>query len=97
MLAAVLVGVNAPARAAVPFELVSRFTTDYPPGQPRVVNIRRAAQLLDNTLVTADGRFSLNETLGKRTRARGFVAAPSISGPYSRRLAENTVIAVSGH
>jgi len=81
VLAAVLVGVNAPARAAVPFELVSRFTTYYPPEQPRVVNIRRAAQLLDNTLVPAGGRFSLNETLGKRTRARGFVAAPSISGP----------------
>jgi vancomycin resistance protein YoaR len=72
---------TAPARSSVPYELVSRFTTYYPPGQPRVVNIRRAAALLDGTLLAPGARFSLNEKLGKRTRARGFVAAPSISGP----------------
>jgi vancomycin resistance protein YoaR len=63
------------------YELVSRFTTYYPPGQPRVINIRRAAQILDRTVVRAGGRFSMNEALGKRTRARGFVSAPSIAGP----------------
>jgi vancomycin resistance protein YoaR len=71
----------APARLGVPYELVSRFTTYYPPGQPRVINIRRAAVLLDRTLLRPGARFSLNQMLGKRTRARGFVAAPSISGP----------------
>ena len=71
----------APARPSAPLELVSRFTTYYPPGQPRVINIRRAAVLLDGTLVAPGARFSLNERLGKRTRARGFVPAPSISGP----------------
>jgi vancomycin resistance protein YoaR len=72
---------GAPARSSVPLELVSRFTTYYPPGQPRVINIRRAAALLDGTILRPGDRFSLNERLGKRTRARGFVAAPSISGP----------------
>jgi vancomycin resistance protein YoaR len=62
------------------YELVSRFTTHYPAGQPRVINIRRAAQLLDRTLLQPGARFSLNQTLGKRTRARGFVPAPMISG-----------------
>jgi vancomycin resistance protein YoaR len=71
----------APRRSSVPLELVSRFTTYYPPGQPRVINIRRAAVLLDRTVLPPGARFSLNERLGKRTRARGFVAAPSISGP----------------
>jgi vancomycin resistance protein YoaR len=71
----------APARSSVPLELVSRFTTYYPQGQPRVVNIRRAAALLDGTLLRPGDRFSLNGRLGKRTQARGFVAAPSISGP----------------
>jgi vancomycin resistance protein YoaR len=71
----------APEQSSVPLELVSRFTTYYPPGQPRVINIRRAAVLLDRTVVKPGARFSLNERLGKRTRARGFVAAPSIVGP----------------
>jgi vancomycin resistance protein YoaR len=46
------------------YELVSRFTTYHPPGQPRVINIRRAAQILDRTVVRAGGRFSMNEALG---------------------------------
>jgi vancomycin resistance protein YoaR len=70
-----------PTRPNMSYELVSRFTTYYPPGQPRVINIRRAAALLDSTLLPPGARFSLNERLGKRTRERGFVAAPSISGP----------------
>jgi vancomycin resistance protein YoaR len=70
-----------PTRPNMSYELVSRFTTYYPPGQPRVINIRRAAALLDGTLMRPGDRFSLNERLGKRTRAHGFVAAPSISGP----------------
>jgi vancomycin resistance protein YoaR len=69
------------AKQGAGYELVSRFTTYYPPGQPRVLNIRRAAQILDRTVVRAGRRFSMNEALGKRTRARGFVSAPSIAGP----------------
>ncbi|MCU0308445.1 MAG: VanW family protein [Thermoleophilia bacterium] len=60
-------------------ELVSEFTTPYSCCQPRVTNIRRAAAILDGTVIPAGGTFSLNEALGERTRARGFVAAPQIN------------------
>jgi vancomycin resistance protein YoaR len=70
-----------PSRQIAQYELVSRFATTYPPGQPRVINIRRAAQILDGTVLHPGQRFSMNQSLGKRTRARGFVPAPSISGP----------------
>jgi vancomycin resistance protein YoaR len=70
-----------PVQPAPYYQLVSRFTTYYPAGQPRVINIHRAAQLLDRTMLQPGEQFSMNRTLGKRTRARGFVAAPSISGP----------------
>ena len=59
-------------------ELISKFTTRYPPGQPRVTNIRRAAELLDGTVVAAGASFSMNAALGERTTAKGFVAAPMI-------------------
>jgi hypothetical protein len=59
---------------------VSEFTTYYPPGQPRVVNIRRAAAAIDGTIVRPGGTFSMNEALGERTIAKGYVAAPQISG-----------------
>jgi vancomycin resistance protein YoaR len=57
---------------------VSEFTTPYPCCRPRVANIRRAAELLDGTLLLPDEVFSLNEALGERTEARGFVPAPMI-------------------
>ena len=65
---------------AAPVRLISTFTTRYEPGQPRVVNIRRAAELLDRTVIPSGGRFSMNAALGRRTVARGFVPAPMISG-----------------
>jgi vancomycin resistance protein YoaR len=55
---------------------VSSFTTDYPPGETRVVNIHRGADLLNNTVVEPGQVFSLNQTVGPRTAARGFVTAP---------------------
>ena len=60
-------------------ERVAGFTTEYAPGEPRVVNIRRAAELLDGTIVPPGGTFSMNEALGERTTERGFVPAPQIS------------------
>ena len=59
---------------------VSEFTTHYPPGQPRVVNIRRAAAVIDGTILPPGGTFSMNEALGERTVAKGYVAAPQIAG-----------------
>ena len=59
-------------------ELVSEFTTNYPCCAPRVTNIKRAAALLDGRIILPGKRFSLNDALGKRTKAHGFVSAPQI-------------------
>ncbi len=61
-------------------DVVGSFVTPFQAGQPRVINIRRAAQLLDATVIQPGARFSMNQALGPRTRARGFVSAPMISG-----------------
>ncbi len=45
-----------------------------------MINIRRAAQLLDRTVIPPGRRFSMNAALGRRTIDRGFVPAPMISG-----------------
>ncbi len=71
---------TAEARALRITELVSEFTTPYNCCEPRVTNIQRAAEMLDGTIIPAGGRFSLNEALGERTLARGFVSAPQIAG-----------------
>src|SRR5262249_27873895 len=55
---------------------VSSFTTEYPPGETRVLNIHRGADLLNNTVVEPGQIFSLNDTIGPRTTERGFVTAP---------------------
>ena len=60
-------------------EQVSTFTTPHACCQPRVTNIQRAAQILDGTIIPAGATFSLNEAIGERTRARGFVPAPQIN------------------
>jgi vancomycin resistance protein YoaR len=60
-------------------EQVSEFRTPYTCCAPRVTNIRKAAEILDGTVIAPGGTFSLNEVLGERTRARGFVPAPQIN------------------
>jgi vancomycin resistance protein YoaR len=72
-------GAAAP-RGAVGPDLVGSFATPFNCCQPRITNIRRAAQLLDRDVIPARGRFSMNAALGPRTRERGFVLAPMISG-----------------
>ncbi len=57
---------------------VSTFTTRHPAGEPRVTNIHRAADILNNTVVEPGATFSLNDRLGPRTPERGFVKAPIV-------------------
>ena len=64
-------------------ERVSEFTTYYPPGQPRVVNIQRAAAVIDGTILPPGATFSMNEVLGERTIAKGYVPAPQIGAGNS--------------
>jgi vancomycin resistance protein YoaR len=60
-------------------EQVSEFTTYYPPGQPRVTNIKRASAVIDGTVLGPGETFSMNEVLGERTIAKGYVSARQIS------------------
>lgn len=62
-------------------EQVATFTTYYPSDfPPRLQNIHRAANLMDNTLLLPGEVFSLNRAVGERTAARGFAAGFIISG-----------------
>jgi VanW like protein len=64
-------------------EQISTFTTSYPPGQPRVVNIKRAASVIDGTILRPGATFSMNQVLGERTVAKGYVPAPQIGAGNS--------------
>ena len=64
-------------------EQVSAFTTHYPPGQPRVVNIKRASAVIDGTILRPGATFSMNRALGERTLAKGYVPAPQIGAGNS--------------
>lgn len=59
-------------------DVLSRFSTKFPPNQPRVKNIRRIADLMDGVVVEPGQSFSVNHFIGKRTEENGFVVAPSI-------------------
>ena len=64
-------------------EQISTFTTFYSPGQPRVVNIERACSVIDGTILRPGATFSMNEALGERTIAKGYVPAPQIAAGNS--------------
>jgi len=55
-------------------ERVSSFTTEYSCCPPRVTNIQRAADIVNGTIIPPGERLSLNQAIGPRTRARGFVS-----------------------
>ncbi|HEY8525670.1 MAG TPA: VanW family protein [Acidimicrobiales bacterium] len=54
------------------------FTTYYQPGQSRVTNIHRIAELVRGAVIPPDGTFSINEHVGPRTTENGFVPAGAI-------------------
>ena len=68
----------ADARALGITELIGSFTTRHPAGEPRVHNIHRIADLLQGTVIRPGAVLSLNDKVGRRTTARGFVNAPVI-------------------
>jgi vancomycin resistance protein YoaR len=59
--------------------LVSQATTRHVCCQPRVKNIHRIADLIDGRIVRPGETLSLNAAVGERTKANGFVMAPSIA------------------
>ena len=66
------------AQSAGVRHLIGTFTTYFQAGQPRATNIRRIAEIVDGAYVAPGETFSLNNTAGPRTRARGFVADGAI-------------------
>ncbi len=61
-------------------ELVSSFTTQHPCCAARVDNLHRMADLVGPRVIEPGESFSLNDTVGRRTLAKGFKAAPTIDG-----------------
>jgi vancomycin resistance protein YoaR len=65
----------AEAQALGIVEPVSSFTTNYASGQSRGTNIHRIADIVNGAVIEPGETFSLNEYVGPRTRAKGFVEA----------------------
>ncbi|MDQ4058306.1 MAG: VanW family protein [Actinomycetota bacterium] len=59
-------------------EQVSSFTTYHACCEARVTNIHVIADLLDGAVVQPGESFSLNDFVGPRTEAKGFIGAPAI-------------------
>lgn len=67
------------AKALDIVERVSTFTTYYPYAEYRNINIGRAAELVNGTVLEPGDIFSLNDTVGERTRENGFTEGFIIS------------------
>ena len=67
------------ARALGIKQQVSTFTTYYPYAEYRNINIGRAAELIDGTVLKPGETFSLNDTVGERTAENGFTIGFIIS------------------
>ena len=68
-------------------EQVSSFTTYFPYAEYRNVNLSRAADLIDGVLLEPGEVFSLNQTVGERTKANGFTEGYIISdGIFTKDL-----------
>jgi len=58
--------------------LIGEFTTPHHCCEPRVINIHLIADATDGAIVMPGETWSLNEYVGQRTAAQGYVAAPAI-------------------
>lgn len=54
-------------------EVIGSFTTHHAPNQPRVSNIHLIADLTRGTVIKPGATLSLNNAIGERTTAKGFV------------------------
>lgn len=68
-------------------EVVGEFTTNHPAGQPRVTNIHKMSDLTKGIIIAPGETFSANDTVGRRTKEKGFVSAPVIEqGQFSEDI-----------
>jgi hypothetical protein len=63
-------------------EQVGTFTTPHAAGEPRVTNIHKMADTLRGTVIEPGATLSINGTVGRRTKEKGYVEAPIISNEY---------------
>ncbi|MEU8764457.1 VanW family protein [Streptomyces sp. NPDC048659] len=64
-------------------EQMSTFTVDFPTAPYRTINIGRAAELINGSVVKPGEVWSFNRTVGERTKANGFVDGTMImDGQY---------------
>ena len=66
-------------------EKVSEFSTSYPHADYRNINIGRAAELIDGTVLKPGEQFSLNGIVGERTAENGFTEGYVISNGILKR------------
>jgi vancomycin resistance protein YoaR len=66
-------------------ELVSEFSTFYPHADYRNVNIGRAAEIIDGTVLKPGETFSMNGIVGERTAENGFTHGYIIDGGVLRQ------------
>jgi hypothetical protein len=67
-----------------PIERVARFTTFFDCCQARVTNIRTMAAAVDGTVVLPGHTFSIDELIGPRTSAKGYLPAPYLQNGEGR-------------
>lgn len=63
-------------------EPIGTFTTNHNAGEPRVQNIHRIADIMRGAVIAPGATLSINDYVGKRTTANGFVPAPIIDENY---------------
>lgn len=68
------------AEKVKPKQVIGEFSTKYPHAQYRNVNIGKAAEMVNGTVLMPGQVFSLNDTLGERTTAAGWASGYVISG-----------------
>jgi vancomycin resistance protein YoaR len=69
---------TADAQALNITEQVSTFTTEFPCCQSRVTNIHRIADIVNGVVIRPGETFSVNDFVGQRTTAKGFVDGGAI-------------------
>lgn len=67
------------AEEQLPSDVLGEFTTTFPYANYRNVNLGKAASSINGTVVRPGEVFSLNEVLGERTHAKGYVDGSVIS------------------
>ncbi len=64
-------------------EPIGTFTTNHAADQPRVLNIHRIADQIQGVVINPGATFSINNFIGPRTAAKGYVSAPTIDENYN--------------